>query len=189
MESIADLVEKSYTGTRANAYRDFVPTEAQKRELLDIGRDVLAHVPFVPGACAVMSALFLARWETSNAAPAYVVAGELFVDSTRVFGDDKYKKDLKPVFQKSQLSWDGHCWLQFGDCVADSSVFRTAKAKGCPPALAKFVAENFGANTGLLIGKTDKLAEKGLRYEPLYVLTKAEVDGLLLGAEVLFRPR
>lgn len=188
MEKIANLVAKSYDASVAAAYRAFTPTEKDRQSLAETGRDVLANVPHVPGACAIMSALYLARWEMSSTAPAFVVAGELHVNTTRVFGGHGFGKDSKPAFSSSNLSWDGHCWLQFGEYVADVSVFHTASHKGSPPALTEFMKASFGSTTGLLLGHIDHLAQGGLRYDPLYVLTRGEVDGLLLGAESLFRP-
>lgn len=182
--SLAELIAQTHTGGAAAAYRTFRPTRQDLQALAAVGADVLGHFPWMPGACAVMSAAWVARWKMSNQLPAYVVAGALRVGSARVFGCEPAGA-WSEVFSRSDLSWDGHCWLAFGEYVADISIFRTAYSKESPPVLARHVERQFGRGRGLLICSLADAIQAGLYYEPQYVLSEDEVTGLLLGARSL----
>lgn len=185
---IFELIASSHSAAAADAYRRFVPTERQLDALAEVGRDVLTHFPYVPGACAMMSAMYAARFQMNNAVPVYVAAGELYLGASRVFGGATHAD--ASVFKESHPSWDGHCWIVFGDRIADVSLFRTAYSKSAPPRLAHYVKEHFGEGRGLLIGRSETLREvDSLDYRPQYILTEAQITSLVAGAKLLFQDR
>ncbi|SRR5260221_4552493 len=176
-----ELIAESFGPDAADAWASFSPTPDQVQALAERGRELLDHFPKMPGACALMSAVYAWSLEKLNLPPAYVVAGSLYLGETRVFGEDG---DIngRTRFSRSDPSWDGHAWIIWGDRLVDVSIFRTAYSSGSPPALAAQVAREFGPGRGLLICKTDDVIKSGLRYVPQYVLTQAQVDALARGA-------
>lgn len=93
---------------------------------------------------------------------------------------------MATAFEQSNPSWNGHCWISFGDCVGDLSVFRTAYSSQAPQVLQQVVLERFGPDKGLLLSSVKAAAERGLTYVPRYVLTETQLNGLLLGVPELF---
>ena len=178
---IKELITHSFGADAAEAWSSFSPSAQQVQLLADAGRKVLEIYPSRPGACALMSALYALHLEKLEGPPAYVVAGSLFIGTTRIFGEDS-ELDGAARFSQSDLSWDGHAWIVSGNRLADVSIFRTAYSPFSPPALATHVLQEFGKNRGLMICKIEDAIKSGLRYEPRYVLTRAQVDGLGAGA-------
>jgi len=76
------------------------------------------------------------------------VAGSLYISDKRIFAEDK-EFDGKELFSDSNLDWDGHAWVVYGDWLADVSVCRTADG-GSPRVLSKYIAKEFGKGKGLL---------------------------------------
>jgi len=183
---LSDLIALSHTAAAAETYRTFVPTDAQLRVLADTGRDVLLHFPVMPAACAMMSAFYAARLQTNTHAPVYVVAGALSIGTTCLFGKDADARDWRSAFSESNPSWDGHCWVMFGNLIADISIFRTAYPQYTPPPLARYVAERFGRGRGLLIGTAAETGKLGFHYKPQYVLTEGQITALISGARPFF---
>jgi hypothetical protein len=179
---LAELIAKSYSPAAADVYRSFLPDRTQLEALGRVGLEVLKYCRLGPGACALMSAVWAARWQMREKTPIHVVAGALLVETERVFGDESETIDGDAVFNTSNPAWDGHCWIAFGNCVADISIFRTAYSAKCPPALARHVSEQFGQGRDLLILTTADAAIAGLHYKPQYVLTDDQITGLYHGA-------
>ncbi len=71
----------------------------------------------------IMSALYAVMLEKRFEAKAFVVAGSLYVDDKRIFGEDSNVDGQ--TFSKSNPSWDGHGWLAVGDFIADISARRS----------------------------------------------------------------
>jgi hypothetical protein len=178
------LIAASFGAQAAYAWAKFEPSQDQLQTLASVGREVLTMFPTMPGACAMMSAVYSLRLEKLGAPAAYVFAGSLFVGDTRVFGDDG-SIDWKTRFSASNPSWDGHAWIVHGNLLADISVFRTAYSKFSPPLLTAHVQQEFGKGKGLMICKMEDAVKSGLRYEPLHVLTQDEVDALGRGARAM----
>jgi hypothetical protein len=178
---VKELIVDSFGSDAAEAWAGFSPTEGDLLTLKEIGRELLTMFPTMPAACAMMSAVYALRLEKVEAAPAYVVAGSLFVGETRVFGENG-EINGRTRFSQSNLSWDGHAWIVSGDRLADVSIFRTAYSKFAPPALAAHVEREFGMGKGLFICKTEDAVKSGFRYQPQYVLTQDQVDALGRGA-------
>ncbi|MGA3307387.1 MAG: hypothetical protein ABSD08_02065 [Xanthobacteraceae bacterium] len=128
----------------------------------------------------IMSALYAVMLEKRFEAKAFVVAGSLYVDDKRIFGEDSNVDGQ--TFSKSNPSWDGHGWLAVGDFIADISVGRTARSGKCSPLLTERVIRQFGPNSGLVVCKPTAIENDGLFYRPQYVLVQDQVDALARGA-------
>jgi hypothetical protein len=172
----------------AERQRAYVATDADLDALREIGRRVLAVFPPVPGACALMTAMYAVGLNKTGCGPLYFVAGDLSVPEGRAFGDGG-NGDLSQAFGVSELSWDGHCWIALGKWIADVSICRTAKSGRAPPALARHMRQAFDAKTGLLIHSVEAAADAGLFYRPRYVLTEDQIDGLARGAQAVLESR
>jgi hypothetical protein len=181
MAEVAELIARSHGDKAADEFRKFEPSQDDFKALKQAGRELQIIFKPIPGACAVMSALLLARLQSLTTAPAYVVAGNLWVGNERVFGFDE-EPDWSKAFSATNMSWDGHAWAQFGRFVVDMSVFRTAYSDKSPPTLAKHVLEHHGKGRGILIATYEAAArEDGLLYEPKHVLTQSQLDPLING--------
>ncbi len=182
---LRELITESFGLEAAEQWSRFTVGEGDKRKLVDSARKVLEIFPGrEPGACCLMSAIYLLALEKMEGPPAYVVAGSLYVGDTCVFGEDG-ELDGKTRFSQSNLSWDGHAWIVCGDCLSDVSLFRTADGAKSPPALKVHVERKFGRGRGLYACKIERAIEDGLRYEPRYVLTQDQVDVLGRGAKAM----
>lgn len=179
MEGLSDLITVSYTAAEAAAYREYVPAEAQLELLARIGTDVLLNFPVMPAACAMMSAFYAERLRMNAVGRAYVVAGSFSIGGTCIFGKDAKGQEWKAAFSESNPSWDGHCWVMFGNFIADVSIFRTAYSQHSPPVLAQFVGARFGNGRGLLIEDAAEVGNLGFKYQPQYVLTESQITGLM----------
>jgi hypothetical protein len=131
-----------------------------------------------------MSAVYSLVLEKKSSPPAYVVAGQLWIGETRVFGEEAPIDGQR--FSQSNPSWDGHAWIICGDYLADIAICRTAYSNFSPPALAEHVKRQFGTGKGLLICKSHDVIKSGLGYVPQYVLTQGQVDALGRGAQAVF---
>ncbi|MBS0528238.1 MAG: hypothetical protein JSS22_02445 [Proteobacteria bacterium] len=75
-------------------------------------------------------------------------AGSLYIGDKRVFGED-VRFDGKALLSESNLDWDGHAWIVYGDWLADVSVCCTADA-GSPRILSKYIAKELGKGQRLV---------------------------------------
>jgi len=189
VKNIAELIARTHSDNAATAFAEFRPTEAERNELAEVGLDVLSHCPVVPGSCALMTALFAARWRVEPRPPVYVVAGELYASGIRVFGSESMADSIDDDLKKSNPSWDGHFWLVFGPYIADISVFRTAYSKHSPPDLARHVKRTFPPRHGMLIEDQSTMESVGFRYVSHSVLDDDQVTAFALGAREMFGPR
>jgi hypothetical protein len=135
-----------------------------------------------------MSAVWVALIQDRLGLPAYCVAGDLIVEGRIIFGGLS-DIELATAFDKSNPSLDVHCWLGFGEYVGDLSVFRTAYSPQGPKSLLKVVLEKFGPGKGLFLSTVQDAANAGLKYIPKYVLTEAQLNGLVRGAREIFAPQ
>jgi len=183
---VTSLIRQSHGDVNAEAYRVFSPTPEDIEGLMKVGLDVLKHFPFVPGACAMMGAMYAARLQMDlEHAPTYLVAGALLIQGTPVFGEATASDEWRRAFTDSAASWNGHCWIVCGSFIADVSIFRTAYSPKSPPPLAGFVENTFGKGRGLFVCKADELPD-GLEYVPQYVVPEDQITALMRGARVFF---
>jgi len=186
-DEIANLITASHSETEAQAYRQWEPTLAQREEIASLGTTVLRDTRPVPGACALMCAMWVTIVGARTGLAVYLAAGNLVVDGESVFGSDTGTPEIASMFDASQPDWDGHAWVVIGDLLGDLSIFRTAYSPRAHPRLHHAIVERFGPGRGLLIDDPESLAMAGLQYEPKYILTKKQVDSLFLGALEVFK--
>jgi hypothetical protein len=180
MDLYEQLLLKSYGREAADAYRHYLPSEADIKLLGEKATSVLTHFKPEPGACVMLSALGAAAFQqTGSEAPIYVVAGSLSLGGTRLFGKDG-PIDGDAVFSQSNFSWDGHAWIVLGDRMLDISLPRTARSTKSPPALDHHVWAELGKRGPMVCRLSDAL---GLTYIPQYVLRDEQITGLIKGAK------
>jgi hypothetical protein len=144
-------------------------------------REVLFVAKRMPGACVLMSALVKYRLESLTKTPADLVAGILSVNEVPVFGSAGLRVDGS-TFSASNPSWDGHCWVQFGEYIVDTSIGRTIESGKVPPLLAQHMRKTFGEVCRPQIATDAAMRKNGLIYEPLHILTAKEADPITRGA-------
>lgn len=176
------LIAESYDATEADRAIAFQPSEFAVEQLVDAGREVLTRFPYKPGTCALMTAMWTAFIRDNTEYPIHVVAGALIIDDKLVFGADPSANQTKGAFSGTNLDWDGHCWIVFGNLIGDVSLFRTAYSDASPFLLKKKILAEFGEGHGLFLCSAEDLARTGIRYDPQYVLTNDEITGLLQAA-------
>jgi hypothetical protein len=69
-----------------------------------------------------------------------------------------------------------------GATIVDVSIFRTAYSAQGPARLAKHVDLVFGPGKGLYVDHWQRSSQRGLGYDPHYVLSAQEVTRLMGGA-------
>jgi len=178
------LITNTHSSEKAEAYKAFAPTADELRAFKKIGREALEIIAPIAGACAMMSAAYVARVEHVLKLPAYVVAGSLKIRDTYVFGDGRAFDGVK-AFSESNSSWDGHAWVMLGPYVADISIFRTAYSENAHPLLAAHVRREFGDNAGLMVVRWSDAPLSGLYYAPQYVLSDQQVTNLFRGLQAM----
>jgi hypothetical protein len=179
------LIAASHSEEAAHLYRSCDVSPAQWNEIAEAGKEVLQHLPLVPGACIMMSALWVATARNRTGLPVHQVAGDLLVDGEVIYGRDADSESIAAVFDRSGIDWDGHSWIALGDRIGDASLFRTAYSQKAHPLLRRAIVERFGPGRGLLLATAESLATDGLVYRPRYVLSTRQMDSLLLGARHL----
>jgi len=175
------LIAASCGQPAADAYAAFQMTDEARSAMIEVGTALLRQHPPFPGACALMSALYVQGLRARLSCPVHLVAGELDVDGVRVFGRTGLLSEPMP-FLRSDLDWDGHMWVMVGDYVADISLLCTGRSPEGHPSLKCMMAREFAAQDGLVIVKMADARRLGLDYLPDYVLTQEEIEGLERGA-------
>lgn len=181
---IDKLIAATHSKSAARVHRHYVPARSDIERAGSIGRDVLGQFDRIAGACTGLSAVYATELSRIAGLTAYVVAGTLFADGRRVFGDGR-PFDGKAVFSTSSMSWDGHVWVMIGAYIADISIGWTARLGG-PAPLASLVSREMGPNAGLIILKWQDAPLSGLTYSPQYVLTDEQVAVLDHSARTVF---
>lgn len=185
--NLSKLIEVSYSKVDAKAACSFLPDELAIQQLTDVGKKVLTIFPYTPGACALLTAMWVAFIRDNTKYPIHAVAGSLFIDGNHVFGNDSTANQIKKVFSDTNLDWDGHCWVIFGNLIADISLFRTAYSETSPLILKKKVLSEFGEGKGFFIAPIETSRKSGIVYEPKYVLTDDEIARLYKGARSMIK--
>ena len=184
--TVADLIEATHGVAAAQHYQQSLPGEVERDALIAAARDILTVFPPAAGACLLLSASIAVRTASLTSYPAYVAAGSLAVGRVRVFGEDA-PWNGRELFSRGNPAWDGHAWVIFGDRIVDASIFRTAYSGRSHPTLATFIREKYGARGGVMITTPIQAEQDGLTYQPQYILSGAQVDGLAAGAFSLLR--
>jgi hypothetical protein len=146
---LRELITASFDAAAADAWSKFTVGEADRLVLHEAALKVLKVFPGrIPGQCALMSALYSLALEKLGSQRGYVAAGSPYIDDKRVFSEDK-EFDGKELFSGSNLDWDGHARVVYGDWLAELLVCRTADA-GSPRILSKYIAKELSKGKGLL---------------------------------------
>jgi hypothetical protein len=178
---LRELIAVSHGAEAADVWRKFKVGEADKIVLEEAGKRVLCLFSGQQaGQCALMSAACVCAIEHLGTQPAYMVAGSLYTGDKRIFGEDG-EFDGKRFFSESNMGWNGHAWIAYGDWIADVSILRTARG-GTLRRLASYVAKAFKPTTGLFCCNMETMGGCKFRYVPQYVLPREQVEGLQRGA-------
>ncbi|HLO87873.1 MAG TPA: hypothetical protein VK203_23090 [Nostocaceae cyanobacterium] len=183
-EKISELIKNSYSEAEASTYLKYNLTQKDIEIVKESARNVLKDFPVVPNCCAPMSAMWTAMIRDNTNIPVYMVAGSLDMNEKRIFGGNDMR-NINEAFSKSNLDWDGHCWMVFGDYVGDISLFRTVYSQQSPEWLKNMILTQFGEGRGILLGNPSGMLEHGLVYTPLYVLKDSEITGLVKSIPLL----
>jgi hypothetical protein len=165
----------------AKAFKSYEMSDADRVVVSQSAVDLLRVFPDVAGASAMMSAALAVQLESRLQAPVHVVAGTLSVEGAAVLGDGA-GFDGAQVFAEADPRWNGHVWVMIGATIVDVSIFRTAYSAQGPARLAKHVDLVFGPGKGLYVDPWQRSSQRGLGYDPHYVLSAQEVTRLMGGA-------
>jgi hypothetical protein len=154
-------------------------TDPEFDSLVAVGHDVLRAFPHKVGACMMMSTLYVGRLHDLGHQSARLVGGALAIGDEVVFG----RFCTTTSFAVSNLDWDGHAWVMFGEYLADMSLVMTAYSEDAPPLVAKHMRVRRKPNQRLSIF-TPKAAwrDDGLAYTAQHIFTNDEIAPLYRGA-------
>lgn len=178
---LGKLIAASHGWPAAKAFKSCAMSEADGAHLAKCAVQLLHAFPARPGTSALMSAALAVQLERVLTTPVYVVAGTLAVEREPVFGD-RLPFDGPAIFGTPHPDWHGHSWVMIGRHVVDISLFRTAYSRLGPPRLARHVDLVFGPGKGLYVDHWQQCRQRGLSYEPQYILSEEEVTRLMGGA-------
>ena len=181
LAQLGKLIAASHGWPAAKAFKSCAMSEADGAHLAKCAVQLLHAFPAGPDTSALMSAALAVQLERVLTAPAHVIAGTLAVEGEPVFGDRR-PFDGPAIFGTSHPNWHGHVWVMIGPHVVDISLFQTAYSRFGPPRLARHVDLVFGPGKGLYVDHWQRCRQRGLSYEPQYVLNEAEVTRLMGGA-------
>jgi hypothetical protein len=171
-----DLISHAYSKEEATKFGRYVLSNADMQAIKQAGKDILAHIPQIPYACAHMSALWGSLIRDTTSIPTHVVAGNLFIESKKIFFSNASTEEVKQTFESSNASWDGHVWVSFAGTIGDISLFRSAYAEPNEHWLHQLIIQAFGKGRGLLLAPPSNML-----YEAKYVLTDENINALLKG--------
>ncbi|WP_326522932.1 hypothetical protein [Sphingomonas sp.] len=153
--------------------------DAEVDALIAVGHDVLLAFPSAPGACVMMSALYVGRLHSLGYRSASLVGGMLAIDGAAVFGHSRVTDD----FSRTNLDWGGHAWITFGEYLADVSLVTTAYSSKAPRRLADRVRNLRKPNQRLYIATPEAAStHDGLTFTPQIQFTDDELTALYRGA-------
>ncbi|MFC1467874.1 hypothetical protein ACFLQY_04200 [Verrucomicrobiota bacterium] len=179
---ITPLISESYDKEIAQRALTFSPSQAELETLIDAGKYVLTNFPDIPGACSVMTAMWVGLIRDNTDYPIHAIAGSLSIDGKTIFGKDMKPSQIKNSFLHGNMDWDGHCWIVLGNYIGDISISRTAYSDKSPRILKEKIVSSFGGNKGLFLCPSESARQEGFQYDPLFVLDAKTVDGLFQGA-------
>lgn len=140
--------------------------DSEWNDLISAGHEVLQVFPPKAGACVMMSALYVGRLHDLGHRSARLIGGMLAIGDTIVFG----RSGVTKSFNRSNLDWDGHAWVTFGEYIADASLVTTAYHKDAPPLVARHIRGLMRANQRLYIATPEAARrEDALNYTQLHV--------------------
>lgn len=135
--------------------------------------------PNKSAACVMMSALYVGRLHHLGHRSAQMIGGTLAINGNIVFG----RFSVPTSFARSDLDWDGHAWILFGEFLADVSLVTTAYSDDAPVRLAKHVRGLRKPNQRLYIATPDAASrEDRLEYTQPHRFSDHEITTLNRGA-------
>jgi hypothetical protein len=179
LSALGKLIAVHHGWSCAKEFKTYEMDDTARAKVSAAALDVLKVFPEMPGASALLSAAFAVRLEEILVAPIQVVAGTLSIRGEAVLGG--HKPPCSGAFSNDQ-TWDGYAWVMVGPYIADVSLFRTAYSRSGPAMLSRHVELTFGSNKGLYVDQWSRTRRLGLEYEPSYVLSRDEVNGLMASA-------
>lgn len=185
LPALGKLIAVHHGWSVARDFKAYEMDDTARAKVSAAALDILRVFPPQPGACSLMSAAFAVRLEEILDGPIQVVAGTLSVNGAPVLGDRK--PPCSGAFSDGNVTWNGHVWTMIGPYIADVSMFRTAYSRSGPTTLSRHVDLTFGPNKGLYVDHWGRTRKVGLQYEPSYVLSRDEVNGLMGGAYLAIR--
>ncbi|MGB7401668.1 MAG: hypothetical protein WA916_03775 [Arcobacter sp.] len=174
MRKILQLISSSYSEKESKNYDNFKPKSDDIKILIEAAKEALTIFPNIPGACFPLSSFLASLIRDNTNYPIHAIAGSLYIDNEKVF--DNENDDFKSLFKSTNLDWDGHCWIIFGNYLCDISICRTAYSKYAPIILKNKILSMMGEGKGIFICPVDKLLDYGLNFIPKYVLTNKEIS-------------
>lgn len=178
---LGKLVAATHGWPAARAFKSYEMTDADRGKIAASAVRLLDAFPAAANAAMILSAAFAVQLERLLAAPVQVVAGTLAIEGQAVLGD-RMPFDGHAIFSTSNPQWHGHVWVMVGPYIADISIFPIAYSRSGPASLSRHVDLVFGPNKGLYVDPWLKSRQRGLGYEPQYVLSVEEVNRLMRGA-------
>ena len=178
--SFLDLVREFRGDAAAACYSSY--KLGDWADIEQTAKEVLEKTQPRSGWCAPMSAIWAAMLQDHYQIPAVVVAGDLLLEQQRIFKCDRnieITSNRAPGEPASK--WDGHCWVELDGYVGDISLFRTAYSAPPDSRLRSFVELHFGLGRGMIFANRKDLVEQQMYYQPKYVLTDAQINGLCNG--------
>lgn len=112
----------------------------------------------------------LALWEREGRSNLYTFRGELIAGE--FLGDDNWVDE--------GLSWNNHYWLGVSDQVLDLETMRSLSTDRCPRKLKETFGNGPTPTSGMILASYRSLLIGGLKFVPYEVLTRAQVDRLLI---------
>ncbi|WP_260928761.1 hypothetical protein [Novosphingobium sp. 9] len=175
---LSQRVAASHGWAAAKAFKGWRWSEADQATIASTATALLKVFPGSHGHEAALSAALAVQLERQLGAPVQLVAGTLSLDGVPVIGD-RQTFDGPAVFSQDEPDFAGHLWVMAGGHVIDIALFRLAASPECPPELARHVHLAFGQGKGLYADRWRGAKRSGLSWEPQYVLSEAEVTGLM----------
>jgi hypothetical protein len=184
-QELSELIKHSYSEKEASKYVEYSLTQEDYDLIVDSAKSVLDYFPSIHNCCVQMSALWTILIRDHTDIPVHMVAGNLDMMGRRIFGNNMNAHDMSKSLSESNLDWDGHCWVVFGDRIGDISLFRTAYSEHTPEWLGEMIRSKFGEDRGMLLATPSNLLEYGLVYTPSYVLQDSEITDLARSIELI----
>ena len=177
-KELSKLIKQSYSEEEASKYIEFNLTENDSALINSFAKGIFENSPNLHNCCVPMSALWTAIIRDNTNIPVHMIAGSLDMMGRRLFGSNVIT-EYKKAFSESNLNWDGHCWVVFGDYIGDISLLRTAYSENTPKWLEEMICQKFGKRKGALLAKPSELLKCDLVYTPHYVVKDSEITDLV----------
>lgn len=172
------LVAVHHGWAAAKAFKAYEMDDGDRAKISHAALEILKLFPPVADAGPLLTAALAVRLEQRLDAPVYMVAGRLLLDRVAVLSEAR-AVPMKAFPTENSGDYAGHCWLMVGAHVVDVNIFRLAYSAQGPAALSRHVDLVFGPNKGLYVDGWSRTRRMGLKYEPEYVLSEAEVTQLM----------